>query len=497
MSMEQWVNLPRRSKYVKDKIKKIRRLNFVRFVVKFKKKGLAGYKLEIKKIGGNAFENYRASERRRNDNFKVRGAPKVLTNKGKTENKYTYDVFLNAAGDNEYEISATHKGKTVTGKLKYKSRRKLFYQVMKMRGCPTTSMTKMETEFWRPARKHYIEMKKKGAESTVKFISCLDDSNDKKFIKESAKGYTLKRYKPYAFGMTFVNYIATPEIVTFTSTLSNVTLPSKTSKWSTDFKEWTITLDRHVWFELDPMDDVKKRWLREIRLWFVPDDNPAAKEYVYIYDWMVNPTGPKKNALGGRKKLIITFPQNKIKRNLFTVRKGKWIASSKIMCVKGFSGGFAYTGVNLIAICTKSWWKTKNLASVPQTVVHEVGHMVGMVAHGDRAAYGDTARKRESSRIRKVVLPNGHANLYGDIRGTNDQDHAGPHCTKGAAFDATKRRGRRWSGSPACTMFGATGIGRNKAPLGFCSDCSKIVRKLDLSGSALKLGGFKVSMDDY
>jgi hypothetical protein len=154
--MEQWINLPRRSKYVEGKIKKIRRLNFVRFVVKFKKKGLAGYKLKIKKIGGNAFENYRASERRRNVKFKVRGMPKVLTNKGKTENKYTYDIYLNAAGDNEYEISATHKGKTVTGKLKYKSRRKLFYQVMKMRGCPTTSMAKMETEFWRPARKHYI-----------------------------------------------------------------------------------------------------------------------------------------------------------------------------------------------------------------------------------------------------------------------------------------------------------------------------------------------------
>jgi hypothetical protein len=46
-------------------------------------------------------------------------------------------------------------------------------------------------------------------------------------------------------------------------------------------------------------------------------------------------------------------------------------------------------------------------------------------------------------------------------------------------------------------MFGANAIGSSSAPEGFCSDCSKIVRKLDLTGSALRLGGFKVSMDDY
>ncbi|MBT8070341.1 MAG: hypothetical protein KJO80_07905, partial [Gammaproteobacteria bacterium] len=71
------------------------------------------------------------------------------------------------------------------------------------------------------------------------------------------------------------------------------------------------------------------------------------------------------------------------------------------------------------------------------------------------------------------------------------------HCTKGAAWDATKARGRRWSGNPGCVMFGSNAIGANKAPKEFCSDCSKIVRKLDLSGATLKLGGFKVSMDEY
>ncbi len=457
---------------------------------------MSGYKLEIRKAGGAAFENYEANEKQRNINFKVRGLPGVLTNDGKTEIKCAYDIYLNAAADNEYEIVATHKGKEVTGKFKVKSRKKLFYQVMKMKGCPTTSMAAMEAEFWKPGRKHYIEMKKKGAESTVKFIPCLDDTNAGAFIKASAKGYTLKTHKPYAFGMTFVNYSATPESLTITRK-ANFTLPSRISKWSLSDLSWEVDLGRHLWFELDPKNDKNKRWFRQIILWFEPDDNPAAKDFVIIKKSMVKPSGSKHGTFGGRKKLTIDFPQGSVNRNFFTKKKGKWKVQMKLVCVRGFSAGFAYTQINLLAICTKAWWKTTDLSGAAQTVVHEVGHKVGMVAHGDKPATGNTPALVTASGARKAVLPNSHANLYGDIRGTNDQDHLGPHCSKGAAWDSSKPRGQRWSGNPACTMFGSTGIGGNSSPVGFCSDCSKIVRKLDLSESALKLGGFKVSMDEY
>jgi hypothetical protein len=168
----------------------------------------------------------------------------------------------------------------------------------------------------------------------------------------------------------------------------------------------------------------------------------------------------------------------------------------KLVCVDGFSGGFAYNGINLLAICTKSWWDD-NTAGAVQIVIHEVGHKVGMVAHGDKPAYGSTPEEISDSAARKNTLPNSPPKLYGDVRGTNDQEHMGPHCAKGATFDATKPVGEGWSGSPGCTMFGADAIGANSAPEGFCSDCSKVVRKLDLTGPTLKLGGFRVSMDDY
>lgn len=496
MSVDQWINLPRENKYVEDKITELRRLDFIRFKVKFKKAILSGYKVEIRCVGGASFENYEANEKQRNIKFKVRGMPGVLTNDGKTDITCTYDVYLNAAADNEYEIVATHKGKEVTSSFKVKTRKKLFYQVMKMKDCPTTSMANMETEFWNPGRKHYIEMKKKGAESTVKFIPCLDGGNHSEFIKESAKGYTLKTHKPFAFGMTFVNYIATPETLTITRE-SNFTLPSKISKWKLDDLEWEVSLGTHLWYELSPADDANKRWYGNIKLWFEPDSDPAAKDVVKITKAMVEPFGPATGAFGGRKKLKIKFPQDSIRRSFFTQTKGKWKVQMKLVCVRGFSGGFAYNGINLLAICTKSWWDPKDLGSAVQTVVHEVGHKVGMAAHGDKPAYGGTPAAISASAAMKNTLPNSHPNLYGDIRGTNDQDHQGPHCSNGAAWDSTKPRGQRWSGSPGCTMFGANAISGNSAPEGFCSDCSKLVRKLDLTGPTLKLGGFRVSMDEY
>jgi len=490
--VEQWINLPREDKYVEDKITALKRLDFIRFKVKFQKAILSGYKVEIRCVGGSDFEDYEATEKQRNINFKLRGMPGVLTNNGETEITCTYDVYLNAAADNQYEIVATHKGKEVTSSFKVKSRKKLFYQVMKMKDCPTTSMAGMETEFWNPGRKHYIEMKKKGAESTVKFIPCLDGTNAGEFIKASAKGYKLKTHKPYAFGITFVNYSATPESLTITREVTFAAPSAGQANHS-----WEVSLSNHLWYELDPKDDKKKRFFRQIRLWFEPDDTAAATQVLTIKKAWVEPSGPKTGAFGGRTKLKFTVKLYGSRRRFFSQTNGKWKIQMELVCVRGFQAGFAYNDINLIAICTKTWWDAKDLGSAVQVVVHEVGHKVGMVAHGDKPAYGSTPALISASAARKSTLPNSHPNLYGDVRGTNDQDHMGPHCTKGAAWDRSKPRGQRWSGSPGCTMFGATAIAGNAAPVGFCSDCSKLVRKLDLTGPALKLGGFKVSMDEY
>src|SRR5690606_33507837 len=137
----------------------------------------------------------------------------------------------------------------------------------------------MDTAFWKPDKKFYIEMKKQGPTASVSYIPCLDGTNHPKFIRSSAKGYKLKDYKPYAFGINFVNYIPTPEEVEIEREL-NFTLPSRISKWTPAEHVWTFDLPRELWYELDPADDRKKRWLKRCSLWFEPADAPGSRETV-------------------------------------------------------------------------------------------------------------------------------------------------------------------------------------------------------------------------
>src|SRR5690606_9116803 len=138
--------------------------------------------------------------------------------------------FLNAAGGNQYKIGALYKKKEVHSALVLESRRKLLYQVMSMAGIAAGSTASLEAAFWQPSKKYFIEMKKQGPVASIKHFPVLDGTNRSDFIRAAAKGYTLKKYKPYAFAVAFVEYIAKPEPVTIEKEVS-FTLPGKTAKW--------------------------------------------------------------------------------------------------------------------------------------------------------------------------------------------------------------------------------------------------------------------------
>lgn len=476
MSKEQWVNLPKNDDYVADSIDSKERLAFARFRVKFQKASLAGFRVKVIPLGGAEHEQYSPGERNRNLRFRVRVSGSA-SNNAKKEVVLDKKVFLNAAGGNKYKIQAQYKKKVVESGLELESRRKLLYQVMSMKGISAGSTATMEQAFWKPDKKFFIEMKKQGATATVDYIPCLDGTNHDAFIRSSAKGYTLKKFKPYAFGINFVNYIATPQEIDVEREV-DFTLPSKVSKWTPSDQTWTFALPAPLWIDLDPDDDARQRWFVSCSLWFEPADAPGTQETIGVTAGDITPAGPPIGAYGGRRQLSVRIAVDQIKRNLLTSRKGKWKVKLRLVCVAGFSAGFAYNVINLIAIATKAAWKDAT-GDAEYVLNHEVGHKVGMVADG------------------KGRSPDSHGHLYGDQRGVNDQDHEGAHCSKGATWDASKPKGQRWSGTPGCVMFGATGTGDGKSPPEFCDACAPIVRKLDLSSTRLLQTGFKVSMEEY
>jgi len=514
MSVYQYVNLPQDAKIAEAAGKDIKRLDFVRIKVTFQKSNMSGFRLVCKCLGGEKFENYEEDEKDRNINFKVRGLPRVLTNDGKTEVKFNYDLCLNAAGGNEYELEATHKGKTIKTSAKIESRRMLFYQTFVMvepnKGpVPSVSTSKMETEFkGNGDNKYYIEMKKMADKSEVGFVKCKHDRNTTEVIKTIAKEYELEDLYPYAFGIAFVNYIATPK-----DHIVNRDVSGLVAGLSPTSRNMIVELDKYLWYLLDDDDDWVDMWFKDLKLEFTPAANPeggpVTPTVLTINKRNVSPEGPKLRTYGGHKKLKIKFSEHRIRTSILN-KNGTWKLKGTIVTVKGYAAGSAFRGINLLLIATKAWWRDSDLSGVPNTIIHEVGHKVGMVAHGD-TAIGDKIIDKalspnsktsaqgwaefNSELSRKMKLPNSHDKLYGDNRGVNDKGHKGPHCEEGGpSYNAVSEE---WSGSPGCVMFGATSIGNNKAPGSFCGKCAKQVRKLDLSGKALKTGGFRVSMENY
>lgn len=477
---DQWVNLEKNPDFVGDEVKSAKRLGAADFECTFKKASLAGFRVRIIPVGDHA--KYSPTETSRNENFCVR-VTGTATNQADKTVKLEKDVFLTAAGGNEYKIQAKYKKKVVESGEVLQARRMLFYQVMHMKGVKTGDTSKMEEAYWQESKNYFIKMKKKGPDAEIDYQKTIimgnGVSNDA-FIKAAGKKFALKGLKPYAFAIAFVNYIAVPGDTTITRDI-NINVPSKISSWAGEGTELKIKLNQFLWCGLVDDDDNNKRWLIGGTLSFVPDGSKPGEEEAIMFDrGDVTVAGPDYRTYGGKAEIKIRLKEGAISRKVFRERKGKWHIELKIKTVDGWINGFAYNGINLLAIANKAVWEDQGESCKAYTINHEVGHKVGMVATG-------VGR-----------LPEKPPNLYGEKRGVNDQDHMGPHCQKGANWDATKPRGKRWSGSPQCVMFGADGImdgGTYKpAPAEFCSDCEKAVRKLDLHNKTLVQTGFKVTI---
>ncbi len=483
MADEQWVNLPEDAKYVEDGIASIDRLGPLALKVTFKKASLAGFRVRVFPQGDHA--TYTPAETGRNQNFRVRIFG-FTTNASATSVTLTKDIYLSAAGGNIYKAQAKYKKKVVESGKVVEVRRKLFYQVMQMRGITAGSTAAMESAYWDTGKKFYIKMKQIGGVEPIDHMRTIvmnRSAAHDKFIKAAKAGFKIADRKPYCFAVAFVEYIATPKQQTIRDEV-NLTLPSKLGEWTWSGSTMTIQLNQFLWYGLDPDDDKNKAWLVGGRLVFKPDGG-GANESITFDPKDVEIAGANYRTYGGKAKVKVRIGEGAIDRNTFSSRKGKWIVELDVLTVGGWTNGFAYNGINLLAISDKVIWEDQTAAVQKYTINHEVGHKVGNAVTG----------------VGPVPDNPAPANLYGENRGVNDQDHQGPHCQKGAAWDGTKPAGQRWSGAPQCVMFGADGIydaggTLHSAPPEFCSDCEKAVRKLDLQDATLRTTGFQKTLDE-
>ena len=126
-------------------------------------------------------------------------------------------------------------------------------------------------------------------------------------------------------------------------------------------------------------------------------------------------------------------------------------------------GGLSFGGTNVVAVCTKAWWKDKSTQAQNEVMIHEMGHQFGMsVKGGPRVANG---------KISNPSLLDAISTHYDDSKG-----HKGNHCHAGIPSGQARYDGNENKVLSTCVMYGSTN-GKST----FCAECSSALRKVDLS----------------
>jgi hypothetical protein len=471
MALKQWVNLPKDAKFDEPGVTKDRRGPII-MELEFKKADPPKpWKVKVTPEGSDNI-TYSRKEMGRNKHFKLQN---YIAFGVSQDTKVNLDncVSLPAAGGNTYKIEAQDSsGKAVGSALTLETRRKIYYQVICMKGVTPPSMSGMEDEFWNPAKKYYLKLDAPKPQGEMKHYSNINSDKwdgvrcRKDMFKQCKKAYKLKDLHPFTFVIACSKSIGSTKDITFKHPF---TLWGKLfAKNDAEF-EVTLPDDQALWFGVDDIDDKKNGgkgiWLQtEVKF----NDGKTAP---ILLDKAAVSLGPKT----GRWYQKIKIKVKADLRHKIKARKGKLEIS--VVTVGGFSGGYSDPMANFITIGSAGWDASYSESKKVQILIHEVGHKVGMVADG------------------KGRSPAAPPNLYGHIRtgaGANNKGHSGPHCEKGMSYNSGTSK---WTGTPGCVMFGATSGGGSKTPSTFCSDCEKAVRKLDCDSRVL--ANFKKFVTSY
>ncbi|NNF08550.1 MAG: hypothetical protein HKN21_17445, partial [Candidatus Eisenbacteria bacterium] len=378
MAKEQYVNLEKLDKFSGKGVDGTKRMGDAELKVKFSVGVTSTFRVNA--VVQDADPEYSETEKARNDKFDLSPSAE-MSNDGETEVTVKSTVPLLAAGGVKYTFQAMSDEKKVDASLELEARRKLWYQLFAMKGVPVGhAPDDMEAEFWKPDNNHYIKMEKVGGRTNIPFfktIDAIDRSQKAALYRLMQSKYTLKGKDPYAFVVGFLEYVAKSKI--------------EWHEYEIDLNTWpqgcllTVPLDdEYLWYDLNDSEDDRNAWFKAGRLKFSytdKDGNPAVARYG-ISRADVTPDWQEQEAEGGRDKYKIWISKEDMSDMATRASSGKLNVRAKLKLVKSFLGGFSAGGLNVTVNSTKSWWDKRGAERIKKTLIHEVGHKIGMVADG-------------------------------------------------------------------------------------------------------------------
>lgn len=453
MSLEQWVNLDKSDIHTKDGDGLTHeRCGKVTIEATFEKSDQPiMFKVKLTPDSNNA--RYTKKEKR-NGNFKL-----IQTRLGVSDKKSVLieeSIQLPASGGDKYKIEAMDsKGNKVVGDMEIETRRKLYYEIITMQGLTIpNSFSDFEKEFWSSNKNYYIKLKNIG-QSTIPMMHNIGNTTDTDTLVKNAKAvYKGKKYDKGKNGSHDTNVIA----VLFTSHLAVKELSPELSfsvpaaaltgqdipveiKYASPGQGVNL---HPLWRKIIPGDDA----------WFVSAEFEDHLGNTHTLNYSTHVTeGPIDIGSDGISTIIFKpscFPQSFTSNPSNT---GK--LTFQINAVNRMRAGLALGDNNSIVICTKAWWRNTNSKSMIDTMIHELGHKIGMVPTGKNNELGE----------QKKTLYTG-------------KGHRGPHCSSGYKYVNTSGNNWEWVSDPSkgvkCVMFGQTN-GKSE----FCPECAESVRRVD------------------
>ncbi len=424
----QWVNLPRAAKWADGArvTTQDRCSNKPWIKVAFDRPGTHHFKIKLVPDAGNPV--YSGGEKGRNANFVFDETEHDYNTQGDGTRVIPGDLFITVAGRSSWTLSAKDDyGHTATsGALSAK--RLVYYVELPMQGLTSvaSNVSAMTGEF----ANHDIVMVSAGRQNMVHMpnISTTDSDTFKSNARTAYQAANVSAKEPYVIAIAYTDHLAVKDAgqvvqktgVTVGPTAAAVTVPIVNAAGN----------NKYLWKNIVPGEG-----------WFVSASfqSDAGGAPVAI---------PAARCTAVASNASVPDMCRAVSVDVTALPAGTGTLTLTVDWVNRMRGGLSFPGGNLVCICTRAWWQTESTADQNQTMIHEVGHHVGMVPDGTGTTTDQTATQYTGS------------------------GHVGSHCHNGVPAAASYANA---TGS-TCVMFGATN-GVNA----FCANCTPGVRKNDLT----------------
>lgn len=435
-SGNQWVNLPKEAKWADtaNGVTSQDRLGQkLKFKVAFSQPGSHPFKVRM--LPGEANDDVSDAEKGRNAKFKFQDQEKSYTTDADGTKTVADDFFTSCCGLDEFKLVA----EDTTNQIEVESgtvtvHRLVYYQPIVMKGSAAPDFAAWRAEYARLG----IDLVALTA-AEIQALSNIGSDADSNTYQQRVKAAFGKSAgndkKPHCVAVGITGYLAAKN--------PNVDLPELEADDSGP--------------DADPVDvpvratSLVGGGMRQESLWidlvdgegwfvsgeFVQDDGNS----VPITQAMCRPVATASNAHDFR---WVSVDVSELPAGGGTIRL-------RVNVVDRWRNGLSFGGGNLICIAGKVSWRDRDAAEMNQTLIHEMGHKIGMVCDGQGSA------------------PDAPAERY------TERGHVGEHCYHGLGLIEDFRDVDSGAG---CVMFGSNVTGR---PNEFCENCSPAVRKMDLS----------------